>query len=547
MLLVGINSKYVHTNLAIRYIDKLSEHFSFAEFSITDRPENIAASLYKTGKKRFWFSCYIWNIETILKVACVLKGADESIQITVSGPEVSFGARELLEANRHIDFVLCGEGEPSAVLFLEALKTGAYETVPGLYYRTGDEILASPLPPEEADLECLPFPYTEEDVKGLQNRILYFETSRGCPYRCAFCLSGASGSLRFMSLEKVKEAISFFAEHKVPLVKLVDRTFNADPERALKIIEAIKESGGGTTYHFEIRAESMTRELIKALQTAPAGMFQLEIGVQSVHAATLERVNRKLSFEKLSKVVWALLKNQNIHLHLDLIAGLPSETKEEFMDSFHQVFSLKPHNLQLGFLKKLKGSALKAEGSVFADFPPYEIIKSDAMSYDDLLELKRAEDMLERFYNSGIFKQSISYILETYYKKREFYFFSEIAGVFEKYQGAVSQKNLFEALYDFCAEKFEDENIKEAIIYDYCLTHKDSLSFMSFPEGFKEKSFAFLKNEKNVKKYFVEFTGLKPAEIYKKIRFVPIGASVFAFFCGEERAVNVTKEFESEE
>ncbi len=544
MLLVGINAKYVHSNLAIRYLSRIDSGCSFCEFTIADRPEQIAAAIFESGKKDIFFSCYIWNIEHVLRTCEILKKADDSFRLGLAGPEVSFDAEGILEAHTYLDFIWCGEGEPSVCAMADALHSGAFDTVPGLYYKEGGDVTKSPIEPMEAAMDDLPFPYTDEDMETLKGRLVYFETSRGCPYRCAFCLSGRAGSLRFMSVEKVKEAICFFAKHKVPLVKLVDRTFNADPKRALSIINSIKEQGGGTSYHFEIRAESMTEELIAALASAPKGMFQLEIGVQSTNPETLTRINRRPAFDKLSEVVRALSQNQNMHMHLDLIAGLPKDTMETFIKSFNRVIGLRPHNLQLGFLKKLKGADLETAGSAFWEAPPYEVIHSDAMSYADILRLKRVEDLLEKYYNSGKFYKTMAYVFEHHYPNREFDFFDDLANFYREKGEPKGNKALYESLYLFGKEKGYDETFTYAIIFDYCLYHRDSLSFMEQGDKLKNQAFEFLKKPERVALYFADYAGEKPVNLYKQIRFVTIGKSVFAFDYAKTEARDVTKEFE---
>ncbi len=547
MLLVGINAKYIHSNLAIRYLSKVEKRCRFCEYAISERPEEIASRLFRTGEKTFLFSCYIWNIDHVLKICEILKKADNSFRLVLGGPEVSFSPEDILRNCSFVDFILCGEGETSISSFADSLETGDYSCVPGLFYRTDAVITQSTLPACETDLNDLPFPYDAEDLSALKGRIVYYETSRGCPYRCAFCLSGAAGKLRFLPVERVHRELAFFEEQGVPLVKLVDRTFNADPKRALAIVEGIKARNGRTTYHFEIRAESMTEELIRSLQTAPEGMFQLEIGVQSTNPETLEAINRKPDFERLSRVVKALCVNENMHLHLDLIAGLPGESLSAFIDYFHQVMSLSPQNLQLGFLKKLQGAELFAPGSEFWSFPPYEVIHSDAMTYQDLLFLKQVEEMLERYYNSGAFPMSISYILKTYYPEREFYFFRDMAAFLGDACSPKSQKTAFEELYQFSMETFSDETVSECLTYDYCLTHRDSLSFMQCGDRLKSAAFEFLKKPERVKLYFADYAGEKPVVLYKKIRFMPIGSRIFAFSYDGRGAKDVTAEFKLEE
>ncbi len=547
MLLVGINAKYVHSNLAIRYLAKIEPRARFCEYTISDRAETIASSLYRSGAKTFLFSCYIWNMEHVKKVSEILKKADSTARILWGGPEVSFCAKELLLQFDYVDFVLCGEGEKAISPFADSLTSGDFSSVPGLFYRVDGCTKESLVPAQETDLNELPFPYDAADIQALKNRILYYETSRGCPYRCAFCLSGAAGSLRFLPVQRVNRDLAFFEEHGVPLVKLVDRTFNADPERALDIIEGIKKRGGHTTYHFEIRAESMTDALIKSLQEAPKGMFQLEIGVQSTQPDTLKAINRVPKHQRLLEVTQALSKNGNMHLHLDLIAGLPSEDLDGFIRSFHDVIALRPDDLQLGFLKKLSGATLQASGCEFQSFPPYEVVHSDKMSFTDLLFLKQVEEMLERYYNSGAFSKTMSYMLDTYYPGREFDFFSEMADFLQGDVSAKSQKSTYEDLYRFATGKFNDAKITHRLIYDYSLGHRDSLSFMQSGDGLKSAAFEFLKKPERVKLYFVDYAGEKPVSLYKKIRFVPIGDRIFAFDYSGGGAKDVTAEFKLEE
>lgn len=547
MLLVGINAKYVHSNLAIRYLAKIEPRAQFCEYTTSDRAEAIAMSLYRSGAKTFLFSCYIWNMEHIKKVSEILKKADSTVLILWGGPEVSFSAKEMLLQHDFVDFVLCGEGENAISPFAKSLASGDFSSVPGLWYREEGSVKESLVPAQETDLNELPFPYDVDDVQALKNRILYYETSRGCPYRCAFCLSGAAGSLRFLPLARVNRDLAFFEAQGVPLVKLVDRTFNADPERALEIIEGIKARGNQTTYHFEIRAESMTEALVKSLQEAPKGMFQLEIGVQSTQPDTLKAINRVPRHQRLLEVTEALSKNRNIHLHLDLIAGLPGEDLDGFIRSFHDVIALRPNDLQLGFLKKLGGATLEAPGSEFQSFPPYEVVHSDAMSYAELLYLKQVEEMLERYYNSGAFSETMSYVLDTYYFGREFDFFSDMAAFLQGDLSAKSQKSAYEDLYRFTESKFCDEEITHRLIYDYCLGHRDSLSFMQSGDKLKSAAFEFLKKPERVKLYFVDYAGEKPVSLYKKIRFVPIGRRIFAFDYDGRGAKDVTAEFKLEE
>lgn len=547
VLLVGINAQYVHTNLAVRYLRNTlpEQERMLREYSINETVSAVAADIYQTGCKTILFSCYIWNISMVVQLCDCLKKADSSIVTVLGGPEVSFECVDFMQKHPEVDFLLKGEGEASLPLFVNALPKNDFSQVPGLVWRSGDGILENEAPSQVA-LSQIPFPYLNGEIEALTGRILYYETSRGCPYRCGFCLSSTLGGVRFLPLERAKEEIAQFCRAKVPLVKLVDRTFNANAKRALEMVEFIKEYSSETTFHFEVKAETMTNELIHSLQTAPKGMFQLEIGVQSTNEQTLCAINRKADFEKIARVVRALQKNNNIHLHLDLIAGLPGETLEQFIHSFNDVFLLWPDDLQLGFLKKLKGAGLNTDGSEFTASPPYEVIHSDAMTYADLLALKRVEDMLEKYYNCGSFSKTIRYLIQTYYRQSPYTFFQDLAEWFlQKGQGrrSHSKKSCYELLKQYCDEAFTDEKIVGYITFDYCLHYKDRLSFMESSAELKEQAFFCLKQPYFIETYLRQYQMQKPVELYKKVRFQKIWDRIFLFDCETGVAQDVTEDF----
>ncbi|MBE7039711.1 MAG: DUF4080 domain-containing protein [Ruminococcaceae bacterium] len=530
-LFVAVNAKYVHTNLAIRYLrNSISYPSLMREYTINDDINRVCAEIFKTGIKNILFSCYIWNIEYILRLCEILKKADSSITTLLGGPEVSFSPEEILEKSTYVDLVICGEGEPVIKEACRMMELGIEKP----------RIIRNDVP---IDLNDYPFPYEGEDIGLLDGKILYYETSRGCPFRCAFCLSGAYGKVRYLDLERVKREIEFFINNNVRLVKLVDRTFNSDAKRALEIVNFIKQKSKVTTFHFEIKAELMTPELVCALATSKKGMFQVEIGVQSTDKATLKNINRTLDLEKLSYVVSSLKKNDNINVHLDLIAGLPGETVESFINSFNEVLSLRPHVLQLGFLKKLKGAELDAKGSKFLDFPPYEVVASDKMSYSDLMRLKRIEEVLEKYYNSGSFKESMALILDTYYKENPFDFFDGFGKFYEEESKTpLSKKTQFEVLFNYCTKLSLKEEIINAITIDYCRISRDNLSFMKPIEKLKEKAFEFLKNNDNVNKYFKNHDGKLPTQLFKKLRFEKIGEKIYVFDYINNEYYDITEE-----
>ena len=390
------------------------------------------------------------------------------------------------------------------------------------------------------NLDSLPFAYKDGELRELSGRLIYYETSRGCPYNCAFCLSSAARGVRFRSLDLVKKEILEFIKNGVKLVKLVDRTFNADNKRAVELVEFIKANSKETSFHFEVKAESMSDELIESLISAPYGMFQLEIGVQSTDTETLSLINRKENFEKLSKVVKRLSENRGVHLHLDLIAGLPKESLEKFKKSFNDVFLTFPHDLQLGFLKKLHGAQITEKDGKFSSFPPYEVISTEAMSYSDIVMLKGISASLEKLYNSGAFLNTLSVLINEY--DSPFDMFKNLSEFFD-FTKSISQKRLYEVMHEFSVSKFPDDKLKYALIYDFCLSNRDYLSFMENDEEIKHQAFEFLKNDEYVKEFFPEMLLVKPTERYKKLRFQEIDGRVFAFDSKNKKTKDVSKYF----
>lgn len=521
-LFVAINAKYVHTSLSVRYLQTVAgEDGKIFECSINDSITKVSEDIFKTGEKHILFSCYLWNIEMVLKISEILKKADENIIITLGGPEVSFRAEEMLKKHSFIDHIITGEGETK---IKEIVKNPPDRGV----YDFG----------VVENLDDLAFPYKKGELSTLKNRLVYYETSRGCPFSCAFCLSSAKKGVRYRSLSLVKDEIMEFINSGVRLVKLVDRTFNSDNKRALELVEFIKENSKNTSFHFEVKAETMSDELIDSLADAKEGLFQLEIGVQTTDSETLKRINRRENFDKLKSVVERLSKNKGLHLHLDLIAGLPKESFKTFKKSFNDVYMLKPHDLQLGFLKKLSGAKITDKDGVFSSFPPYEVIKTEGISYLDIVMLKDVCGVLERLYNSGVFKNTLELLEKEYETPFDmFYDFSS----FYDFKESISQKRLYEVVYEFIEKKGLGEGFKNALIYDFCLCNRDCLSFMTTPSDMKQKAFSFLKDDEKVKMFFGEYIDLKPTERYKKLRFEQIGDKIFAFDPEKHKACDVTK------
>ena len=453
-LMVAVNAKYVHTNIAVRYITQVlkteSMDAEFCEFSINEPCGSVLGKLYEAECTAYGFSCYIWNIEYVMKLCRSLKKLHPDRKIFLGGPEVSFDGEELLEKYPFIDYVVCGEGERTV---LELVKSFPEER--NVIYPTRTE-----------NLDDLPFPYTDADladtVKG--EKLVYYETSRGCPFNCSYCLSSVDKGVRFLNLDRVKSEIRHFAEYGVQTVKFVDRTFNADKKRAAEIWKYCLELDTDTCFHFEIGADLIDDEALEILKKAPLGRFQFEIGIQSTNEKTLSAVCRKMNLKRLGDNIKRLKAETNVMLHVDLIACLPFENFSSFANSFNEAYTMNPHVLQLGFLKLLKGSALRggadSYGMIYDFFAPYEVYCTNWLTYDDVLRLKAVEDVVERYFNSGRFYGTLDKIIPNFDAPFDFYLkLSE----FWKERGLVGQGvkriSLYGLLYEFLVSQLDEERL----------------------------------------------------------------------------------------
>lgn len=425
-LLVAVNAKYIHSNPAVRCLKEYAvKHHTreigeieIAEYTINQQIEFIIAKIAAQKPDVIGFSCYIWNYEYIRKICKSLSHILPHTVMVLGGPEVSYHCDRAL-SECHANYCISGEGE---ILFMNLIEDIAAGNPPK------EAILGHGYSNDTVDLGDIPFIY--HDMAEFQNRIIYYETSRGCPFRCAYCLSSIKGSdapVRFLPMERVYADLDFFLENKVPQVKFVDRTFNCDKGRALEIIEYIKAHDNGiTNFHFEVAAELLDDALIASLQDARFELFQLEIGVQSTNPPTLKAIHRFTQPDKLRDIISRLQKNRNIHLHLDLIAGLPHEGITEFARSFDFVYSLKPQQFQLGFLKVLAGSAMEQMsekyGIVYADYPPYEVLFTNDLPYEDVQVLKAVENVVELYYNSGRFQKTLHFFEVLFAEKNLTYY-----------------------------------------------------------------------------------------------------------------------------
>ncbi len=470
VLLCALNSKFIHSCLAVHSLKNFAvskgynkEKIIIKEFTINDNIDFILDGIFSEEPEVVAFSVYIWNVEYVSRLCKILRKISPETKIILGGPEISFINEHPFFDKNDFDFVLKGEGEKSFYELISIGKTSA------------EKIL---------NLDEIPFAYDEENIHLFENRIVYYESSRGCPFSCAYCLSSAENGVRFLSLERVKSDLRFFSSHNVKQVKFVDRTFNADKKRAYEIWQYIIEnfSDKNINFHFEIAADLLDENLISLLATAPDGLIQLEIGIQSTKDETLVLSCRKTDTQKVLSNTKKLIEQGNINIHTDLIAGLPGENIEDFKKSFNEVFALKSHQLQLGFLKILHGTKMveisKNFDFVFSPYSPYEILSNRDLSHNDILFLKKFEDVFEKIYNSQRFILSINE-LEKYFEN-PYEMFEEISVFFQEKKlsfVSVSTKEIYNLLHTFFKEKIntETENFDKLLLSDFYFSEKSEL------------------------------------------------------------------------
>ena len=418
ILLVACNAKYIHSNLAVydlqAYASEYTDHIILKEYTINQQKDDIMRDIYLEHPDVVCVSCYIWNISFVKELMADLAKILPDADFWAGGPEVSYDAEKFLSENPEFTGVMVGEGEET---FQEL--SGYYvkknpeklENITGICYRDGEKTIHNGWR-QIMDLSSIPFIY--KDLSEFKNRIIYYESSRGCPFSCSYCLSSVDKKLRFRDIEMVKKELQFFIDHKVPQVKFVDRTFNCKHDHAMAIWKYINDHDNGVTnFHFEISADLLREEELQEMSTMRPGLIQLEIGVQSTNPDTIKAIHRTMDFEKLKGIVDRIHSFGNIHQHLDLIAGLPYEDYDSFRNSFNDVYALKPQQLQLGFLKVLKGSHMmemcREYGIVYKNREPYEVLSTKWLNYDHVLKLKNVENMVEVYYNSGQFQKTLEY------------------------------------------------------------------------------------------------------------------------------------------
>lgn len=478
ILLVAVNAKYIHSNLGIyslrRYVKQYGYTVEMKEFTINQQIEAIQEEIFLEKPDVICFSCYIWNISIIRQLAKELHKVLPNTEIWLGGPEVTYNASQVVKEWQCITGVMRGEGEAT---FLELVqyyieRKTALSEIAGITWRQSEAIIENPSR-KPMDLSTIPFPY--DDLHDFAHRIIYYESSRGCPFSCSYCLSSVDKKLRFRSLELVKEELRFFLEQKVQQVKFVDRTFNCLKDHSREIWNYLMQHDNGiTNFHFEVAADLLDEEDYTILRKMRPGLIQLEIGVQTTNQITLKEIRRNMDFNKVSAVVKTIDSGNNIHQHLDLIAGLPYEDYESFISSFNDVYALHPEQLQLGFLKVLKGSWMwenqKEYGLVYRDQEPYEVLYTNWISYEELLKLKRVEEMVEVYYNSGQFRHTLRRLESKF--ETPFVLYDELGKFYDaKCLRGISHSRAkrYEILLAFMEmQKFADiELFKELLTLDY--------------------------------------------------------------------------------
>ena len=518
ILLVACNAKYIHSNLAVydlqAYASDYADHIVLKEYTINQQKDDIMRDIYLEHPDVVCVSCYIWNLSFVKELMAdlikILPGAD----FWAGGPEVSYDAEKFLAENSEFKGVMVGEGEETfkelAGYYVEK-NPQDLKNMTGICYRDGDQIIHNGWR-QIMDLSSIPFIY--KDLSEFKNRIIYYESSRGCPFSCSYCLSSIDKKLRFRDTETVKKELQFFIDNKVPQVKFVDRTFNCKHDHAMAIWKYINEHDNGVTnFHFEISADLLREEELQEMSTMRPGLIQLEIGVQSTNPDTIKAIHRTMDFEKLKGIVDRIHSFENIHQHLDLIAGLPYEDYDSFRHSFNDVYALKPQQLQLGFLKVLKGSHMmemcREYGIVYKTQEPYEVLSTKWLDYDHVLKLKTVENMVEVYYNSGQFQNTLEY-LENFFQDA-FSIYERLGSFYmEKGYGDVSHTRMrrYEILLEFLEDvpEISMDQVKDQMVYDLYLREnlKSRPGFARDQKPFERQIWDFRKREKVAKNAHVE-------------------------------------------
>ena len=557
VVLSTLNSKFIHSSLALRYLKAYGEAhgqaYDIVEYTINMPVLHILSDITEHDIDVLGFACYIWNIEMTLHVVDMVKAVRPDIKIVLGGPEVSFTADELLERCPNIDYIVQGEGEEAFHALVTALQLGndgLDPVIPGVRGRRNGSILGSAEAVEVRDLSIIPFPYTEEDMDDLEHKIIYYESSRGCPFSCQYCLSGNKNTVRFFPQQRTLEELQWFIDHGVKQVKFVDRTFNCAPHHHRPLMEFMRDSDTDMNFHLEMEPELMTEWETNILCETPPGRIQIEVGVQSTHKKTLDAINRYNDWPYIQKSIRPIIQAGRTHVHMDLIVGLPHEDFKRFGQSFNDLFSLQPHALQIGFLKLLKGSGVRRmrEYKYVADpLAPYEVLSTHVLPYDDVRFLKYFEDVFERFYNSERFRTTFGYIGQQliHGETDAFTYFCDMTRAWLKEGNhKVNLKDIdqIEFLYRFFLAK-GDTIAAELLQYDTLVSYRGKVrsEAVGLPKQTKELlqvGEAFWRNEeiastfipnytfkewRKIRQQYVEMTMSRETATYLGIQHIPEG------------------------
>lgn len=559
-LLVAVNAKYIHSNPAVyslkRFAGEYTDAVEIAEYTINNRMEDILEDIYRRKPDAIGFSCYIWNIGMVEKLMGELHKLLPRLPVFLGGPEVTYDADKLLRKYPYLTGIFIGEGEATfaqVVKYYVKKSPESLEDIPGLMLRSG-------MTPERKPLNLTDVPFLYDDMAPFTNRIIYYETQRGCPFRCSYCLSSIDKTVRFRDIEVVKKELAFFLEKKVKQVKFVDRTFNCNHDHAMAVWQYLYEHDNGVTnFHFEIAGDILREDEIALVAKMRPGLVQFEIGVQSTNTDTLREIRRVMDIEKLKQVVAALKAAHNVHIHLDLIAGLPYEDYDSFARSFDDVYAMEPEQLQLGFLKVLKGSYMaemaESYGLVYTDYAPYEVLYTNWLSFTEICRLKRIEEMVEIYYNSGQFAHSLPVMIADFRSKMAagqqnfaeeqhgratsgqgaFAFYEALAAFYEE-QGffveTPSRIYRYQALLSFAKtiHPEREELYKELLLFDLYVREnlKSRPDFAPDLHDLQPVIHAFYKKEESERRYLPHLSEIPAPQLSRMTHLEPFSYSVWA-------------------
>ena len=551
VILATLNSKFIHSNLAIRYLKEYVKDIhpvEIMEFTINQTIDSITSELYKNQPDILGFSTYIWNVEETLEICRIIKMVSPNTKIILGGPEVSFNGKDILLENSFIDYLIYGEGE---VTLKELLSFKQLEEINGLIYRDDTNKVVVNGPRELIpNLDSIPSPY-ENIGDEFANKIVYYESSRGCPFNCEFCLSSTIKGVRYFSLDRVKTDITRLIKGGVSQVKFVDRTFNANKNYSMEIMKYIMHLDPiDINFHFEVTAHLIDDETLEFLKQPKEGLFQFEVGVQSTNQETINAIGRVTDFNKLKDITSKIRSYKNIHQHLDLIAGLPYEDYNSFKCSFNDVYSIRPEKLQLGFLKLLKGSGLRINenkyGYKYLDKPPYEVLESNYINYGDIIKLKEIEDLVDKYYNEGYFKHSIEFIIKNFFST-PFDFYEDFSTYWEENQLSKlshSRNGLYQILLDYyLSRKLNyDDDFKEILKFDYIFNNKK----LTLPNGIyrspnnlnQNELHDLLKDEELKQKYLMDYENIPTKKLINKVIVEAFSRDVFKIINNNYKPIN---------